>query len=146
MFEQRVKTSLALVVSATGLLSAQSTQPGDWPQWRGPSRDGISLETGLLEEWPPSGPALVWSAGGLGQGYGSVAVGGDRVFVQMRVGRQSAVASLGVEDGRIVWARAIGQGRDNDRGPGPRGTPTLDGDRVYVLTENGDLACLRAAD
>jgi outer membrane protein assembly factor BamB len=118
----------------------------DWPQWRGPERTGISQETGLLKQWPPSGPAALWSGAGLGEGYGSMAVKGNQLFVQGLKGRDSVVTSLGRTDGKILWTRVIGPGRDNDRGPGPRSTPTVDGDRVFVLTENGDLAALRAAD
>src|SRR4029453_14648166 len=62
-------------------LNAQSPS-ADWPQWRGPDRNGISRDMGLLREWPRSGPSLAWSASQLGAGYGSVAVAGDRVFVQ----------------------------------------------------------------
>src|SRR4029450_848270 len=57
----------------------------------------------------------------------------------------SIVSSLSRADGRVEWTKAIGRGGTNARAPGPRGTPTLDGDRLYVLTENGDLACLTAA-
>jgi outer membrane protein assembly factor BamB len=80
----------------------------------------------------------------LGSGYGSIATKGDRIFLQMVAGRQSAVASLNRADGKLVWSKALGAAGNNDRGPGPRGTPTVDGDRVYVLTENGDLACLNS--
>src|SRR5262249_47853617 len=128
------------------LLAAQTPVAVDWPQWRGPSRDGVSKESGLMQQWPPSGPPRLWLTSNLGAGYGSVAIQGDRIFVQSLVGRQSAVASLNRADGKTVWSRAVGGGGNNDRGPGPRGTPTVDGDRVYVLTENGDLACLRAQD
>jgi outer membrane protein assembly factor BamB len=62
------------------------------------------------------------------------------------VGRQSTVAALNRADGKLVWSKALGTAGNNDRGPGPRGTPTVDGDRIYVLTENGDLACLRTTD
>jgi outer membrane protein assembly factor BamB len=118
----------------------------DWPQWRGPERTGISHETGLLKQWPPSGPAALWSGAGLGEGYGSISVKGNQLFVQGLKGRDSVVTSLGRTDGKVLWTRVVGPGRDNDRGPGPRSTPTVDGDRVFVLTENGDLAALRAAD
>jgi outer membrane protein assembly factor BamB len=64
----------------------------------------------------------------------------------MLIGRQSAVASLNRANGQIVWSKALGAGGTNDRGSGPRGTPTIDGDRLYVLTESGDLACLKIAD
>ena len=88
-------------------------------------------------------PKVVWTATGLGAGYGSMAVAGPRVFVQGMRGTSSMVIALNRADGKEVWAKALGQPRDNDRGPGPRGTPTVDGDRLYVLTENGDLACLK---
>lgn len=128
------------------MLEAQRPQTGDWPQWRGPHRSGVSAETGLLAEWPPSGPPLVWSASDLGAGYGSVAVQGARVFVQGMRNRQSVVSSLSRADGRLLWSVPLGPGVSNDRGPGPRSTPTVAGDRLYVLTENGDLVCLRIAD
>ncbi|PYR57394.1 MAG: hypothetical protein DMF91_19585 [Acidobacteria bacterium] len=125
--------------------SAMSTDH-DWPQWQGPDRTGLSKETGLLQQWPASGPAVVWSASGLGAGYGSLAIKGDRIFVQGANGRQSLVFSLNRADGKSVWSKALGPAGDNDRGPGPRGTPTLDADRMYVLTESGDLFCMKAVD
>jgi outer membrane protein assembly factor BamB len=85
----------------------------------------------------------VWTATGLGSGYGSMAVAGDRVFVQSARGRNSIVIALNRADGKEVWSKALGASQTDDRGPGPRGTPTVDGDRLYVLSENGDLACLR---
>ena len=106
----------------------------------------MSKETGLLARWPPAGPRLVWSITGLGTGYGSLAVKGDRIFVQALNASGSSVSSLNRADGKVVWTKSLGRGGSNDRGPGPRGTPTLDGDRLYVLTENGDLACLNASN
>ena len=131
---------------ATAVLAAQAPTGADWPQWRGPDRTGLSKESGLLKQWPASGPTRVWSISNLGAGYGSIAVSGDRIFVQSLVGRQSSVASLNRADGKVVWSKALGAGGNNDRGPGPRSTPTVDGDRVYILTENGDLAGLKAQD
>jgi outer membrane protein assembly factor BamB len=87
-----------------------------------------------------------WVIETLGGGYGSVAVAEDRLYVQSQLGGQSTVASLDRADGKLVWSRALGPGLFNDRGSGPRGTPTVDGERLYVLTENGDLAALQAAD
>ena len=118
----------------------------DWPQWQGPDRSGVSKETGLLQQWPAAGPPLVWSIAGLGTGYGSLAVKGDRIFVQALNSSGSSVSSLNRADGKVVWTKSLGKGGRNDRGPGPRGTPTIDGDRLYVLTENGDLACLNASN
>ncbi|OLE83888.1 MAG: hypothetical protein AUF76_05090 [Acidobacteria bacterium 13_1_20CM_2_65_9] len=106
----------------------------------------MSAETGLLKQWQPSGPPVVWSVSTLGGGYGSVAIKGDRIFVQGAKGGQSVVYSLNRADGNGIWSKALGSAGTNDRGSGPRGTPTIDGDRVYVLTENGNLACLKVAD
>jgi outer membrane protein assembly factor BamB len=137
---------LALLLAAVPVARTQSPVSSDWPQWRGPDRSGLSPETGLLQTWPKGGPAVVWAASDLGAGYGSVSVAGDRVFVQGMRNRQSVVMSLSRADGRVVWTRPLGASGNNDRGPGPRSTPTIDGDRLYVLTENGHLACLRATD
>jgi outer membrane protein assembly factor BamB len=137
----------AVIVPTRGQSAAAPPAPGnDWPQWRGPERSGVSRETGLMKQWPSSGPAAQWSANGLGAGYGAVAVKGTQVFVQGLKNRQSVVTSLGRADGKVQWTRPIGSGQENDRGSGPRSTPTVDGDRVFVLTETGDLAALRAQD
>jgi outer membrane protein assembly factor BamB len=138
--------SVAALVARAGGQSTTSSPGGDWPQWRGPDRTALSKETGLLQQWPSSGPPQLWSAANLGSGYGSLAVSGDRIFVQGTRGGRSIVVTLNRADGKELWSKALGPAGDNDRGPGPRGTPTVDGDRVYVLTENGDLACLLARD
>jgi outer membrane protein assembly factor BamB len=147
--KSRWPIALAFVVSLVTLAAARDAQAPpstDWPQWRGPDRNGISKETGLLQTWPAKGPAVVWSMTGLGRGYGSLAIQGDRIFVQGLRGRQSYVDSLDKATGKSVWSKNLGTGGDNDRGPGPRGTPTIDGTRLYVLTETGQLACLNVAD
>jgi outer membrane protein assembly factor BamB len=143
-----VPRCVVISVSVCGLVVALHAQSPatDWPQWRGPDRSGVSRDTGLLREWPRSGPSLAWSAAQLGVGYGSVAVAGDRVFVQGMKNRQSVVTSLDRATGKAVWSVPLGSAQENDRGSGPRSTPTVDGDRVYTLTENGDLACLMVAD
>ena len=128
----------ALVFSVAAIHAAN-----DWPQWQGPDRTGVSKETGLLKQWPSAGPPLVWTATGLGEGYGSMAVAGQRVFVQGTRSGQSVVVALNRADGKEVWSKALGPMGDDDRGAGPRGTPTVDGDRLYVLTESGDLHCVK---
>ena len=138
--------ALATATRAGAQTFSAATSANDWPQWRGADRSGLSKESGLLKQWPASGPPRVWQIANLGGGFGSISVAGDRIFVQSLVGNQSTVASLNRADGKLVWSRALGPGGDNYMGPGPRGTPTVDGDRLYVLTENGDLACLKAAD
>jgi outer membrane protein assembly factor BamB len=145
-----VKHLSAIVIVLCLQLSAASTSPApassDWPQWRGPDRNGIAKETGLLKAWPTAGPPVVWSIGNIGEGYGSISIKGEHIFVQGVKDRQSSVFCLNRADGKIVWVAALGARLGQDRGPGPRGTPTVDGDQLYALAENGELACLKATD
>jgi outer membrane protein assembly factor BamB len=138
-----------LALAVTTVLLGVAVHATDWPQWQGPDRTRISKETGLLKEWPAGGPRVIWTANNLGNGYGSLAVAGDRVFLQGARGQQSMVIALNRADGKEAWAKALGPIETRMRTPqgaGPRGTPTVDGDRLYVLSENGDLACLKTAD
>jgi outer membrane protein assembly factor BamB len=138
-----VRANLAFALIAVVALAGPGRAADDWPQWRGRDRTGMSAETGLLKQWPAGGPPVVWTAQNLGVGYGSISVSGDRVFVQGLRDRQSIVSALNRTTGQGLWSKALGPGGENDRGSGPRSTPTVDGDRLYVLTENGDLACLK---
>jgi outer membrane protein assembly factor BamB len=137
---------LLLACAAAPRGQSGTTAGTDWPQWRGPSRSAISAETGLLKSWPAAGPPRAWSTSELGAGFGSLAVSRDRIFVQGMRNSQSVVSALNRADGKLVWVKPVGRAVDNYQGPGPRGTPTVDGDRLYVLTENGDLASLRVQD
>jgi outer membrane protein assembly factor BamB len=118
----------------------------DWPQWRGPDRTGVSAETGLLAAWPDGGPPQVWRAENLGAGYGPVSVAGGRIYVQGTRGRSSALFCLDASDGRELWVRELGAFMRNDKGDGPRGAPTVQGDALYVLTGMGELARLHTID
>ena len=138
--------AFALSSISTGARSSVPAAPTDWPQWRGPERTGLSRDAGLLKQWSSSGPSQVWSISNLGEGYGSVALRGDRLYVQGTTSSASAVFCLNRADGKPVWSASIGPKLNEGRGNGPRSTPTVDDDRIYVLTENGDLACLRARD
>jgi outer membrane protein assembly factor BamB len=136
----------ALALNAPTVPGARSAPSADWPQWRGPQRNGLSDDKGLLKQWPSSGPSKVWSISNLGEGFGSLAVVGDRIYVQGTSGSASTLFCLNRADGKTLWSTALGPKVDEGRGNGPRSTPTVDGDRVYVMTENGDLACLRTRD
>lgn len=115
-----------------------------WPQWRGPNRDGISKETGLLKQWPAEGPPLVWKATGAGRGYSSFSIADGKLYTMGLRGNREFVIAFDIATGKEVWATAHGSAFRNDRGDGPRGTPTVDGDRVYALGGNGDLSALDA--
>ncbi|HEX7772144.1 MAG TPA: PQQ-binding-like beta-propeller repeat protein [Pyrinomonadaceae bacterium] len=135
-----VATVLLLSVASAAL--AQSA--GNWPQWRGPNRDGISKETGLLKQWRAEGPPLAWKATGAGRGYSSFSIANGKLYTMGLRGDREFVVAFDVATGKEAWATAHGSAFRNDRGDGPRGTPTIDGDRVYALGGNGDLSALDA--
>jgi outer membrane protein assembly factor BamB len=110
----------------------------EWPSWRGPNRDGISTEKGLLQEWPEDGPTLAWQASGLGKGMSSVAISGGRIFTMGNLRGGTSLIAMNLEDGAILWASPVGGGK-------PNCTPTVDGDLVYALGRSGDLVCVEAA-
>jgi outer membrane protein assembly factor BamB len=146
---RRTKTILLLAglgLAGAGLLAAPADtgQPGNWPQFRGPNRDNLSSDTGLLTQWDAAGPALAWKATGLGLGFSSVAVTRDRIYTMGDLGSDQYVIALSATDGKLLWKTRIGPNWQ-DRYPGPRATPTVDGDRLYTLGTEGDLVSLDAA-
>jgi outer membrane protein assembly factor BamB len=120
----------------------------DWPQWRGPNRDGISAEKGLLQQWPAEGPMLVWQQEGLGDGYSTPAIADGRIFLVNNKGLENEyVQALRVRDGKPIWQTRlgnVGNPKQNPAYPGARSTPTVDGNRVYALGSDGDLVCVDA--
>jgi len=140
-----MKLRLLLLFS---LGSLALTLAADWPQWRGPQRDGISKETGLLQQWPKEGPKLVWQVKDIGFGYSTPAVVGDHLYLLSNKGSSDEfVQALSVKDGKQVWSTRLGKVGPN-RGPqypGSRSTPTVERDVLYALGSDGDLACVETA-
>jgi outer membrane protein assembly factor BamB len=129
-------------------LSQLSLLAFDWPQWRGPVRDGVSKETGLLQEWPKEGPKLLWQVKDLGGGYSTPAVVGERIYVMGNEGTENEfVRALSVSDGKTAWTVRVGKVGPNQgpQYPAARSTPTIDGDRLYALGSDGDLVCADTA-
>src|SRR6266545_714591 len=121
----------------------------DWPQWRGPNRDGISQETGLLKEWPKDGPKLLWQQKNIGYGYSTPAVVGDRIYLLSNEGLENEfVRTLSTKDGSRVWSTRIGNvgnPKQDPNFPAARSTPTVMGDALYALGSEGDLVCVETA-
>ncbi|MCA1641920.1 MAG: PQQ-like beta-propeller repeat protein [Acidobacteria bacterium] len=138
-----VKTALCASV-VVSCCSAAAAQAGEWSQWRGPNRDGVSKETGLLKQWAAEGPPLVWKAQGAGAGYSSLAVTNGRIYTMGLRGDREYVIAFDAAPGKEVWATPHGTAYRDSRGDGPRGTPTVDGDRLYALGGSGDLSALEA--
>lgn len=144
-----VVSALLTVVGCAGLSMKGSSSRGakqGWTQWRGPDRSGISIDEELLESWPEGGPALLWKTTDLGSGYSAVSVSNGRIYTQGKRDDASWVFAIDAADGSEIWTRQIGSKYSNKRGGGPRGTPTLVGDRLYALSGNGDLVCLATDD
>jgi outer membrane protein assembly factor BamB len=116
----------------------------DWPQFRGPYRNGTSPETGLLPEWPASGPRLAWQADRIGTGYSSPVVQGETVWVTGDVGDDLVISALDRRTGTLRWRTPNGRAWKGQF-PGARSTCTVADGRLYVLNAHGRLLCADAA-
>jgi outer membrane protein assembly factor BamB len=140
-------STICLVFSTVPVM--WSANPGlansDWPQWRGPERNGLSREKGLLKQWPKEGPKLLWQENDIGDGYSTPAVVGSRLYLMSNRGFESEfVQALSTENGKPIWMTPVGKvGNGNDfLYSKARSTPTVDGELIYALGSDGDLACL----
>ena len=116
----------------------------EWHQWRGPNRDGISHETGLITSWPEAGPREVWRIS-LGDGFSGISISNGRAYTMYAKGEDEIVVCFDAKTGEEIW-RYLDDYRFENRqgGDGPRSTPTVDGDSVYVLSAHGRLVALDA--
>jgi outer membrane protein assembly factor BamB len=137
----------AVVLGGAGLAVADVAK--DWPQFRGPVRDGLSKETGLLKQWPQGGPPLAWKGTGIGDGHSSVSVANGKIYTTGKEGESVYAFAVNEADGKPVWKAKIGGLANNSEGQGGKGsrsTPTVDGDMVYVEGPIGEVVALTAAD
>ena len=124
------------------VLAATCAFAGDWHQFHGPNRDNKSPDTGLLKEWPEGGPARLWEASGIGEGYSTVAIVGDRIYTTGEIDGDCVITSLDL-DGNTVWTRTNGKAWGGSY-PGTRSTPTVVDGLLYHLSGVGNLVCLKA--
>jgi outer membrane protein assembly factor BamB len=137
---------LLLCVVSFAVPAPERKSSFDWPQWRGPKRDNLSTETGLLKTWPEGGPKLVWTSDVVGLGYSGPAIIGDRLYTLGSDEKSDFVIAVDTKSGEKIWKSNIGPFVANNWGGGPRSTPTVDGDHLYALSSAGDLACLKTKD
>lgn len=128
------------------LHAAEAEKAGEWRQWRGPGRENKSTDTGLLKSWEASQPKLLWMADGLGEGYASVSIADGRIYTTGNTSDGQAVVALNVNDGKVLWTKPLTDEPPKHGYEGSRCTPTADGDRLYVITSNGIIACLKSQD
>ena len=149
-------TSPAIMTSSPRLLTAFLTLATftssalanglDWPQWRGPDRTDVSKETGLLKTWPEGGPKRVWLFENAGNGYSGPAIVAGKLFTLGTRDGSEILLILDANTGKELNVVKLSAVLDNDWGDGPRGTPSVDGDRVYALSGPGNLVCIKIAD
>lgn len=131
------------ILAASGL--TLSLGAADWPQWRGPNRDGTTDESGWLTEWPADGPKQLWKAS-VGIGYSSMSVSQNRLYTLGNTADNDSVYCLDATTGKELWKHTYPCiAKDPNGYHGPRCTPTADGNRVYSLSRNGHFFCLDAA-
>jgi outer membrane protein assembly factor BamB len=142
-----INSALLERLAQADLSPAEPNPPtrGDWPQWRGPYRDGVSRETGLLTVWPEGGLKQLWQAK-TGAGYSSMAVAGGRVFCLLQDGPEEAAVCWNAETGQELWRFKYPCEYKDAQGNGPRATPAMDGDRVYTVGATGILHCLKTSN
>ena len=126
-------------------LSLCSAVAGDWPQWRGPKRDDSNTETGLLKQWPATGPKRVWSFENAGMGYAGFSVAAGKLFTNGTRDGKEILLALDANSGKEIWTAVIGEIYPNGWGDGPRSTPTVDGARIYTMSGTGNLVCVEGA-
>ena len=130
---------LAIVLPAASIAAGE-----DWPQWRGPRRDGKSIETALLEKWPAGGPRMLWSANNLGGGFSTVAIADALIYVTGLKGDEGVFHVLTM-DGKLKWEVNYGaEWAASGRYPGVRCVPTVDKTLVCVFSGFGRLTCYDA--
>ncbi len=136
----RLATVLCTVLIALGRAASAT----DWPQWRGPKRDGVCTETGLLSQWPEGGPKLLWEIAGLGPGFSTVAIKEGRLYTmgdrELDGSKTQFVYAYDLNTRKELWAAKVGPGHQD----GPRCTPTVDDGFVYAIGTSGDVVCLAA--
>lgn len=145
---EKRKLSMFRYIFIVVLLSASfaELQAQDWPQWRGPNRDGISKETGLNLDWTAKKPKLLWTFRDAGAGYSAPVIVGTTLYSQGAAGGKDFAFALDTRTGKLVWKQDLGPMFVMDRGNGPRGSVSVDGDKLYLVRGGGQIHCLSAAD
>lgn len=151
MFKRNFACVLFAGLAATIVFPAlsSSARAADWPQWQGVDRTGSSKETGLLKDWPAEGPPLAWKAKDLGGGYSAPAIAAGRIYGMSKRSGNDVVWALSEADGKPIWATPLEPAATQNMPQGQEGpgcTPTVDGDRLYVVGTAGEVTCLSVSD
>jgi outer membrane protein assembly factor BamB len=132
-----------LAAASLVLLPAIAAQAIDWPQWRGPLRDGHSTEALKNTDWEKNPPRLLWTVEGMGQGYASMSIADGKLYTTGNTKDGQSVVCADAETGKVLWSTPVTEGEPKHGYEGSRSTPTLDGDRLYIVASDGQLVCLK---
>lgn len=138
-------STLALCLALAGQTWALEPST-EWPQWRGPGRDNLSPYKGMTTDWAKTPPKLLWKASGLGAGYASVSISGNRLYTTGNEAQGQAVVAVDLKTHEVVWKTPLTKAAPQHGYEGSRCTPTIDGNRAYVVSSDGAIACLDTAD
>ena len=125
----------------SGPVLVRSDMP-DWSQWRGPRRDGISDETGLLPSWPEGGPTRLWTAADIGRGYSSPIVANETIYITGDSANDLIISAFSL-NGELRWQTENGAAWKRSY-PGTRSSCTYDHGKLYHMNAHGRLVCLDA--
>ena len=141
MSRQRI-VSLGLILAALAVVG--ETRAADWPQFRGPNRDGLSAETGLLKSWDKGGPPKKWEAKNLGLGFGTPSVADGKIYGLGTRDGKDGIWALNESDGKELWFTPFDAPRSTNQNNGPSSTPTIVDGKAFALSSKGKLACFDA--
>ena len=135
-----------IVMAAMLVITGMESKAQDWPQWRGAGRDGVSRETGLNLDWTASKPPLIWTFREAGAGYSASTIVGTTLYSQGAAEGNDFAFALDTRTGNLKWKQILGSEFLEERGNGPRGSVTVDGDKLYLIRGGGQIHCLLAVD
>ena len=146
LFSKRKVNRILIIIFVIMAVTGIESNAQDWSQWRGQNRDGVVKRSGLNLDWTTNKPALLWTFRQAGVGYSAPVVAGNTLYCQGSADGKDFAFALDTKTGNLKWKKEFGEQFNHDRGNGPRGSITVDGDKLYLVRAGGQFLCLSAAD
>ena len=146
-YKNVIKFSVFVIITIL-VITGMELKAQDWPQWRGPNREGIYKATGLNLDWSQKKPTLLWTFRQAGSGYSAPTIVGTTLYCQGGSDGKDFAFALDTKTGKLKWKQELGDEfvDPGNRGNGPRGSVTVDGDKLYLIRGGGQIHCISAAD
>ena len=136
----------SIMITIMLVMNGINSKAQDWLQWRGENREGIVKQAGLNLDWTQKKPSLLWTFRQAGAGYSAPVIAGTTLYCQGATDEKDFAFALDTKTGNLKWEQILGEQSVVDRGNGPRGSVTIDGDKLYLIRGTGQIHCLSAAD